>query len=160
MAKISDLRWRYRLFMSSYSYRSYDWSPGSVLRKPLSEVRLALVTSAGLHLPHQPPFDESIKGGDFSYREVPADAELSVLRSSHKSDAFDHAGIEEDKNVGLPLERVKELVEEGKLGDVNHRHFSFMGSITAPSRLVSRTAPEVANLLAEDGVDAVLLIPV
>ncbi len=119
-----------------------------------------MVTTAAFHLPEQAPFDESVKGGDVSYREIPSDADLSSLRVAHKSDAFDASGIEADKNVALPIEDLREMAGEGKVGSVSTRHFSFMGSIPAPERLVSRTAPEVAALLAEDGVDAVLLTPV
>ncbi|MBA2441861.1 MAG: hypothetical protein H0V53_05590 [Rubrobacter sp.] len=160
MARISDLRWKYRAMMRAYSYRTHDWRPGASLEKPLSEARVAVVTTAALHLPDQPAFDDSRKGGDVSYREVPADANLDSLLVAHKSDAFDHRGIEEDKNLALPLARLGELAGEGRIGSVNHRHFSFMGSIPAPGRLVSRTAPEVAGLLRDDGVDAVLLTPV
>jgi hypothetical protein len=35
-----------------------------------------------------------------------------------------------------------------------------MGSITAPGRLITNSAPEVSRLLLEDAVDAVLLTPV
>jgi hypothetical protein len=34
-----------------------------------------------------------------------------------------------------------------------------MGSITAPGRLVAETAPQAADLLAADGVDVALLVP-
>ena len=47
-----------------------------------------------------------------------------------------------------------------EVGSLNHRHFSFMGSITAPRRLISETAPQVATKLREDQVDAVFLVPV
>jgi hypothetical protein len=35
-----------------------------------------------------------------------------------------------------------------------------MGSITAPNRLVKKTAPVAVRKLVEDGVDIVLLVPV
>jgi hypothetical protein len=35
-----------------------------------------------------------------------------------------------------------------------------MGSIAAPGRLIANTAPDVARMLLEDAVDAVLLTPV
>ncbi len=82
------------------------------------------------------------------------------MGGSHKSDAFDASGIEADKNLALPVDDLREMVREGKLGSVNARHFSFMGSISAPERLVSRTAPQVAAMLTDDGADAVLLTPV
>lgn len=160
MARFSDLTFKYRLFMKTYRYRSVDWTPGAVLTKPLSESRIAIVTTAALYRPDQPSFDELIKGGDPTYREIPNDTELSRLREGHRSAAFDHTGVERDKNLALPLDRFRELEVEGLIGSANARHFSLMGSVTAPGRVVSRSAPEVASHLRADGVDAVFLTPV
>ena len=160
MAKVSDLKLKYRVFMGGYAYRSHDWRPGATLSKPLSEARLAVVTTAAFHLPDQTPFDDSVKGGDVSYRVIPKDVDLASLRIAHKSDAFDASGIESDKGLALPLTGLQRLVDAGHLGSLSERHFSFMGSIPSPGRLTARTAPEVAATLREDGVDAVLLTPV
>ena len=43
-------------------------------RRPLSESRLALVTTGGVHLPEQERFDIDDPLGDCSYREIPSDA--------------------------------------------------------------------------------------
>jgi len=59
MARLSDLKLAYRLFMQAYPYRYVDWRPGAHLAKPLSQSRIALITSAGYFTPEQPPFDES-----------------------------------------------------------------------------------------------------
>jgi D-proline reductase (dithiol) PrdB len=160
MAQLSDLKLKYRLYMQAYSYRRIDWRPSAQLRKPLSESKIAVVTSAAFYAPGQETFDPSVRGGDYSYRQIPDGMELASLRIGHKSDAFDHAGIEKDKNLALPLDRLRELKQAGLVGDVAKRHYSLMGSITAPGRLVQTTAPEIARKLAEDGVDAVLLTPV
>ena len=160
MARLSDLKLTYRLFMQGYRYRRLDWSPGAHLEKPLSEARIAVVTTAAFYRPDQTPFDNSIRGGDFSCREIPLDTNLDSLAIAHKSDAFDHTGLEIDKNLALPLDRLRELAAEGRIGSVAPRHFSFMGSIPAPRRLVDITAPEVAAKLREDRVDGVLLTPV
>jgi D-proline reductase (dithiol) PrdB len=160
MAHLSDLKLTYRIYMAAYRYRQFDWRPGAVLAKPLSESRIAIVTTAALHRPDQPAFDASIKGGDWSYRELPLDVDLASLRVAHKSDAFDHTGLEADKNLALPLDRPRELAAQGVIGEPAPRHSSFMGSIPAPGRLVDQTAPEVAAKLRDDRVDAVLLTPV
>jgi D-proline reductase (dithiol) PrdB len=160
VARLADLKLTYRLFMQAYPYRHVDWRPGTQLRKPLSDSTIAVVTTAAFYLPSQRPFDESFRGGDYSYREIPAGAELSTLGIAHKSDAFDHRGLEADRNLALPLDRLRELAAQGVIGGVAKRHFSFMGSITAPGRLIDTTAPEVARQLVADGVDAVLLTPV
>ncbi len=160
MAKLSDLKLKYRLYMQAYPYRHIDWRPGAQLRKPLSTSTIAVVTSAAFYGADQKPFDPTVRGGDYSYREITEGVALGTLRIGQKSDAFDHAGIEKDKNLALPLDRLRELRREGLIGEVAMRHYSFMGSITAPARLVSITAPEIARHLAEDGVDAVFLTPV
>ncbi len=160
MAKLSDLKFTYLLYMKAYRYRSFDWAPGAVLRKPLAVSKIAVVTTAAFYAPGQEPFDEKFKGGDFSYRILPAETDLASLRVGHKSDAFDPRGIEADRNVALPLDRLREMASAGEIGSVAPRHFSFMGSIPAPARLVSQTAPEAARMLQDDGVDAVLLTPV
>jgi D-proline reductase (dithiol) PrdB len=160
MAKLSDLKLKYRLYMQAYPYRHIDWRPGAQLHKPLAASKIAVVTSAAFYSVEQRPFDPGVRGGDYSYREIPEDIELGTLRIGHKSDAFDHSGIEKDKNLALPLDRLRELKREGLIGEVAGRHYSFMGSITAPGRLVQITAPEIARNLVQDAVDTVLLTPV
>ena len=162
MATYDEMSLAVRLIMKSYPFRRYriDPVPCASLSKPLREARVALVTTAGLHTPEQPSFDHSIKMGDSSFREIPNTVEISSLVESHRSGSFDHAGIESDRNLAFPLERFRELVARGEVGQLNHRHFSFMGSIVGPRKLIKETAPEVARLLRQDKVDAVLLTPV
>ncbi len=122
--------------------------------KPLGECRLALVTTGGVHLPGQPRFDIDYPSGDCSYREIPTDVE--GLTWTH---AYYAPGRGDDLDAVFPLWTLRGLVGEGVVGELNHRHFSFMGAIHDPGPLVRQTAPEVAGKLADDGVDAVLLTP-
>lgn len=160
MAKLADLKLKYRIYMQAYPYRHIDWRPGVQLPRALAESKVAVVTSAAFYTADQKPFDPGVRGGDYSYREIPENVELETLRIGHKSDAFDHSGIEKDKNLALPLERLRELKREGLIGEVAARHYSFMGSITAPGRLIEITAPKIAEKLAADRVEAILLTPV
>ena len=122
--------------------------------KLLGECRLALVTTGGVHLPEQPRFDIDDLAGDCSYREIPNEAEkLTWTHAYYRPDEGS------DLDAVFPLWTMRELEKEGAFGSSNHRHFSFMGAIHDPNRLVSETAPEVARKLAYDGVDAVLLTP-
>jgi hypothetical protein len=52
------------------------------------------------------------------------------------------------------------MVGRKRIGSVNHRHLSLMGSITAPGRFVEQHAPEAAESFVRDGVDVALLVPV
>lgn len=160
MATLSELPLRWQLFVRTYRWRKIDPVPWTPLAKPLSECRAALVTSAGFSLADQPPFDESIRGGDFSFRMIPGDSDVSLLANSQRSEAFDHRGMLEDPNLAFPLDRLRELVARGRLGSLATANLSFMGSITAPGRLVQQTAPEAAAILVQDQVDIALLVPV
>ena len=123
-------------------------------QKPLSGCRLALVTTGGVHLPTDTRFDIDDPLGDCSYREIPTDAQtLTWTHAYHAPDRGD------DLDAVFPLWTLRGLAEEGVVGDLNHRHFSFMGAIYDPGQLVSESAPEVARKLVEDGVDVVLLTP-
>jgi D-proline reductase (dithiol) PrdB len=158
MATLDELSLADRLFMRAYPYRVSPWESTVELKQDLKNLKLVLITTAGLYLPGQLPFDER-RGGDPTYREIPGEVNVSELRIAHKSSAFDQSGAQEDRNLVFPLDRLREMVEARIIGALNHRHFSFMGSITAPGRLVKITAPEVADLLAADRIDAGLLVP-
>src|SRR5215471_11860297 len=111
MATLDDLNLVERTFMRGYPFSRYalDPVPCARFRRPLARSRVALVTTAGLHTAGQPPFDWSLKMGDPSYREIPNQIDTQSLRESHKSKAFNHAGIKADKNVVFPLDRFREL---------------------------------------------------
>src|SRR5690348_16021421 len=103
MATEDELSVPVRFFVKSYRWRRIDPVPWAPLRKPLSESRLALVSSAGFVLPGQEPFAAGMAGGDGSFREIPADADLSALIDAHKSQSFDHEGMHRDPNLAFPL---------------------------------------------------------
>ncbi|MGD9240147.1 MAG: glycine/sarcosine/betaine reductase selenoprotein B family protein [Desulfobacterales bacterium] len=160
MGDLSEFPLKYKLFLKAYPWRRIDPVPWAPLKKPLRDSRAAVVSSAGLVQPGQEPFDDSIRGGDYSFREIPADTDVSTLMDTHSSGLYDHSGLRQDPNLAFPLDRLRELVRSERIGSLNQRHLSFMGSITAPNRLVKKTAPVAVRKLVEDGVDIALLVPV
>src|ERR1019366_8064896 len=124
MARLSDLKLKYRLLIQGYPFRRVDWRPESRLAKPLNKARLALITTAGFYLPSQVPFDDSFRHDDCSYREIPWGTPVGLLQRGNPSDAFDHSGIEADRNLALPLDGPREIIESGVVGEPAPRHFS------------------------------------
>ncbi len=159
MADLSDLSLRDRLWYHTYRFRRVEPLPWVESGPPLSGSRVALITTAGLHLPTQPPF-QKVKGGDFSYRVIPASTSPRELVCTHPSGSWDRAGVAADPNVAFPLDRLREMAERGEVGEVSPVHLSFQGSITAPLRLLRQTAPEAADLLLKEEVHVALLTPV
>ena len=136
-----------------------DAAPLTPLARPLRTCRVALVTTAGLHLPQQEPFDMTDKNGDPSYREIPSSIGIEELTITH--DYFPKADALADPNLVLPMEPLRRLAREGTIGSIAPRFFSFMGHILGEhlGTLARTTAPGVAAALKADGVDAVFLTP-
>jgi len=132
------------------------WAP---FKKPLAGCRVALVTTAGVHLKSQVPFDMENGSGDATFREIPGDVDPGSLMVTHKY--YDHSSADRDINVVFPIDRLRDMVARGEVGAVAPRHYGFMGHIVGDKvgELMELTAPVVAENLMGDGVDAVLLTP-
>jgi D-proline reductase (dithiol) PrdB len=160
MATLAELSERDRRFVEGYAWRRIHPLPWSPPRRSLSESRVALISTAGMVAPGQAAFSRLVRGGDVSFRILSADTDPATLRLTHKSRAFSRQGILADANLAVPLDRLRELAEAGHIGGISPRVLSFMGSITAPGRLVAETAPRAIDALVADGADVALLVPV
>jgi D-proline reductase (dithiol) PrdB len=130
-------------------------APFHMPNKPLAHSRVAIVTSAGLHVRGDKPFTS----GDPTYRCLPSDTSPAEIVQSHASIGFDRTGIIEDINVVYPIDRLHEMVKEGRIGSLAASFYSFMGAQRDVSKIKADTAPAVAALLLADNVDVVLLTP-
>ncbi len=130
--------------------------PGPWLEAPpLSEATIAIISTAGLHRRSDPPF----KVGAIDYRLLPGDVDFADVVLSHVSANFDRSAFQQDPNISFPLDRLREMAADGEIGAVSNWHYSFMGAQPKPL-LLEETGTEVGRLLADDGVDIALLIPV
>jgi D-proline reductase (dithiol) PrdB len=138
------------------------WAP---FEPRLAAARIALVTSAGLHLEGvQPGFDlererREPTWGDPSWRRIPAGVASGALGMCHLH--VNATDVLADHNIALPLDRLAELVAEGVVGAVAPEHVSVMGY---QERLLggwrSTTLPEVVDMLRGEAADGVILAPV
>ena len=132
------------------------WTPFT--KEPL-ECKVALVTTAGVHLKGQPLFDMDDEEGDYTFREIPTDVKIDDIMITHKY--YDHSDADRDINIVFPIERLRELSDLGEIKSVAPRHFGVMGHIVGSKlkQLIEKTAPDIASSLKEDGVDIALLTP-
>jgi D-proline reductase (dithiol) PrdB len=156
LATLSEIN---RQGLLSFPCLEADTTPWSPLGKPLSQAKISLVTSAGLHLRDDQPFIGDPKGGDTSYRIIPSTAKAADILQSHVSIGFDHTAIMRDLNVTLPVDRVRELVDTGRIGSLAQNYYSFMGALRHPKPLIEATGPEVATRLRDEGADLVFMTP-
>jgi D-proline reductase (dithiol) PrdB len=84
---------------------------------------------------------------------------VADLVQSHTSIGFDRTAVLEDINVVFPIERLREMVAAGRIGELAPDFYSFMGAQRDTKPIKERTAPDVADLLIGAQVDVVLLTP-
>lgn len=146
----------------------YDTGPWTPMRRPLSEARVALISAGGLFVegddplgPDGPTQEEAIpRIGEFLRSApvlsvIPRDTATDRLRVRHPG--YDICGAARDYNVVFPIDRLKELAEEGVFGELADEHYSFVGA-SSQRRLLDEGAPVWAQRLRSQGVDAALLV--
>jgi D-proline reductase (dithiol) PrdB len=129
-------------------------APLAALPRPLAECRLALVVSSVCLAPRGRGVGRSVPLGDPSLREVAADFASTGTRA-----AADASAANLDRNLAFALDRLREAVAAGRLGELNRRHLALGGAMAATGRAIARRVPQVADRLIADGVDAALLVP-
>lgn len=132
------------------SFESTPWTEP----KPLAKARVAIVSTAALQRRGEEPF----YSGATHYRVIPSDVTAGDLLMSHSSVNFDRTGFQQDLNIAFPIDRLKEMADEGAIGSVGDFHYTVYGG-TPPEEL-EPAAKEIAGLLKKDAVDVALLVPV
>lgn len=130
-------------------------TPNSIftpVTKELKDMKIALATAAGVHLKTDERFNFA---GDFSFRLVPGNTKDVDLMVSHGG--YDNADVNKDINCMFPLSRLRELKETGLFREVAETHIGFMGGGGNQEKFKNETGPEIAKILKDEGVDAVVL---
>ncbi len=135
------------------------WTP---LQKPIKETRFTLMTSAGINMKSDPPFDmerekQEPTWGDPSQRQISSSATETDIDANHLHINTDY--IKQDINVVLPTVRFKEFEAEGIIGSMAPTCYSYYGFQLDTKALIKETMPKVASKMKEEGVEAVLLTP-
>lgn len=151
LADIAKVEREHLLSKECRPFATRPWVEGG----PLADRRVALLTTAGLHRRR----DRAFSMVDLGYRVLEGDVATDDLAMTHSSVHFDRAGFREDVNVVFPIDRLRELQEEGIIGSVANFHYSLMGAGWLPEQ-IEPTVDELSVLLRKDEVDAVCLVPV
>jgi D-proline reductase (dithiol) PrdB len=128
-----------------------SWCP---VEKPVSESRVALLSSAALRLKHQPPFAPR---EDLSYRLVPSNPAIGEVVIDH------HSGIgrvpRQDPEIVFPRTALASLADRGIIGSLPPVHISFMGGLRQHEEIERELAPAITQELVHASVDLALLVP-
>lgn len=173
LSRVADhvFAWQAKAYAGASNWRYPDGS-FTPLCKPLSEAKVALLTSSGHFVAGDDPEPFGIKGmtqteamariDDFLKaepvlsvipRETPA-AQLSVRHGG-----YDIRSAQADANVNFPLALLREFAQEERIGELATNAYSFVGAC-AQTPLLKRTGPQWVKRLQAEAIDAVVLVPV
>ena len=145
------------LYSDFKPYRWVDNSnqpiPFTPLTKPLSECRIALISSGGMMYRDQPRFHRE----DASYRRIPKNARREDLSVWHFG--YPTRDAELDPNCVLPLEPMRELEAAREIGALVDPVFSFMGGVYSARKIRDELAPQILDELRRAHADAFFLVP-
>jgi len=128
------------------------------LSRPVVACRVALVVTSGAYVAaSQPRFDTHNPLGDDTFRVIPSETPPAQITLAHPG--YDTRRSQKDLDTVFPYQLLSRLCSAGAIGEVAPRHVSFMGYIPRTERLLRDRAPQVAQLLKEDGVDLAILVP-
>ncbi len=113
--------------------------PFTPFRGKLDEAIVCLVSTAGVRQKDDRPFQVE---GDSSYRVIAGTARGSDLTFDDAH--YDHACADRDINCIFPLDRLRELADEHRIGGLTDRHFS-LGFSQALREMRERTIPTLAR---------------
>ena len=143
--------------LSGYPFIENATAPFTSLRRALPMLNLGLISSAGAYLDGTKAFDTTLAGGDLSIREIPTDIQASDLQFAARG--YDPAAVQQDMNVQLPLDRLREMEANRVIGQLNPVLWSFCGFIPDAAVFVEQSVTNLIARLHHYDVQAALLIP-
>lgn len=154
---------------SSYEY---DEGPFTPFEGELSSARIGLITSTGHFVEGEDPEpfgvvdmtqQEAMERINEFLREepsmsaIPTDVEAKRLRVRHGG--YDIQGGIEDRNVNLPIDRLREMESDGVIGELYPTAYSFVGACSQ-MRLTRQTGPGWIEMWRNARLDGAILVPV
>lgn len=135
-------------------FKTTTWTP---FEKPLEKARVAILCSSGISRKDQEPFDP-LSRSNLTYREIPKGtrAEELVINYSY----YNHSDADKDPNIVFPIDRFRELEEEGFIGELAETNYGLgMGRMYKRTALQTQLAAEIARRVKEADVDVLFCVP-
>ena len=149
-----------RTFIPKEDFNGHiPWTP---LSKPLGQTTFSLVTSAGISLKSDPPFDMEREKrepiwGDRSFRTIPRETTEKDIEVNHLH--INTSYVKQDINVMLPLARMAEFEQERVIGRLAPTAYSFYGFQWQNTDFLKEAIEPISKRMKVEGVEAVLLTP-
>ena len=143
-------------FETEYEMPSFDRvAPGEAI-KDMSKAKIALVTSGGIVPKGNPDHIESSSASKYGQYDISMFTDLTAETHETAHGGYDPVYANADADRVLPVDVIKEYIEEGKIGSLHQYYYATVGNGTAVAS-AKKYATEIGKKLVDDHVDAVIL---
>jgi len=140
-----------------YAWSVFETTTWTPFEKRLDQAKVALLCSSGISRRGQESFDP-LSRNNLSYRRITKDTPAQDLVINYAY--YDHSDADKDPNIVLPIDRFRELEQEGFIGEFAETCYGLgMGRMYKRTALQTQLAPEIARELKATGVDVLFCVP-
>ena len=143
-------------YVTEYPMPNFDRVAPNPAVKDITKARIALVTSGGIVPKGNPDHIESSSASHYGKYDIEGVNDLTSETYETAHGGFDPVYANEDADRVLPVDVLRDMEKEGKIGTLHRYFYSTVGNGTAVANAVE-FASEFSKELKADGVDAVIL---
>ena len=143
-------------FETEFPMPDFDRVDPNPAVKDMAHAKVALVTSGGIVPKGNPDHIESSSASHYGEYDIAGVMDLTEETYETAHGGYDPVYANEDSDRVLPVDVLRDMEKEGKIGELHHRFYTTTGNGTAVASSKAFAA-EFSQKLKNDGVDAVIL---
>jgi glycine reductase len=143
-------------FKTEYPMPDFDRVDPVAPLENIKNAKIALVTSGGIVPKGNPDHIESSSASKYGKYSIEDIYEMNKQTHETAHGGYDPVYANEDPNCVLPVDVLRDMENEGKIGELHKYYYSTVGNGTSVAN-AKAYAQEIAKDLLEDGVQAVIL---
>jgi glycine reductase complex component B subunit gamma len=143
-------------FTTEFPMPSFDRVPPNPAVKDITKAKIALCTSGGICPKGNPDHIEASNATRYGEYDIAGVTDLTSDKWETAHGGYDPVYANEDPDRVLPVDVMRDLEKEGKIGELHHLFYTTVGNGTAV-KSAKGFAEEYSKKLLADGVDAVIM---
>lgn len=145
-----------KAFTTEYPMPVFDRVDPSPAVQDITKAKIALVTSGGIVPKGNPDHIEASSASRYGEYNLAGVRDLTADTYETAHGGYDPTYVNEDADRVLPVDVLRDLEAEGKIGSLYHTFYTTTGNGTAVAS-AKQFAAEIGRKLKNAGVDAVIL---
>lgn len=143
-------------FTTEFPMPTFDRVPPNPAVKDLSKAKVAVCTSGGICPKGNPDHIESSNATRYGEYDITGVTDLTSDKWETAHGGYDPVYANEDADRVLPVDVLRDLEKEGRIGELHNKFYTTVGNGTAV-KSAKGFAEEYSKKLLADGVDAVIM---